>query len=212
MENETKAVRRQLLIVDDHQIVLRGMVSVMCRHGYDAIGARGREEALKALRRHGDFDVAVVDLSLREGCDGLELVRELREAGMTAPVVVYTMHEELWSISSLIEADVEGIVLKGDDIRELISAVDIVAGGGRYYSESFNRRRVEVLHTRGVLSERAIEVLQRAAKGESTRDIALALDLNEKTVEYHRSKILEKLGASSIAEATRTALQLGIIY
>jgi hypothetical protein len=202
---------KTLLVVDDHPIVLEGIQSVLSRHGYKVVKATTPQQALSLAENLPQIDIFVIDLSLNEGFDGLELIREIREKGIQKPAIVYTMHEELWNISTIMKADVEGIVLKGDNVNELLLAVEEVADGHRYISRSFEKRRSEVLNTKGILSEKDIEVIRRIAAGESTKDISRAMFLSEKAVEYHWGNILRKLCAKTISEATTRAIRLGIV-
>ncbi|MCM1355861.1 MAG: response regulator transcription factor [Staphylococcus sp.] len=201
-----------LLIVDDHPIVLEGIKSVLARKGFKVLKASSPEEALMCAEHIGTIDLYVIDLSLNDGMDGLNLIEQLRSRGLGKPTVIYTMHEELWNISAIIKANVEGIVLKGDNTAELLLAIQTVAAGGTYRSNTFNERRQEVLKASGILSAKDIEVLRRLSSGESNREIATALGITEKSIEYHRSNILRKLSTKTMLEATRRAIALGIIY
>lgn len=121
------------------------------------------------------------------------------------------MHDELWNISRLMKAPVEGIVLKGDNLNELVLAIRLVAEGNTYRSSAFDMRRREVLQTDGILSSKDIEVLRLLSAGQSNRDVAQEMGISEKTVEYHRANILKKLCSKTMLEATRRAVSLGII-
>lgn len=203
---------KNLLVVDDHPIVLEGIHSVLARKGFKVLKATTAEQAMSLAEHVENIDIFVIDLSLADGNDGLTLVEDMRSHGLTKPVIIYTMHEELWNISSLMQANVEGIVLKGDNINELVHAVQIVAKGETYRSPTFDKKRREVMQTNGILSTKDIEVLRRLSDGEANRDIARAMDISEKTVEYHRGNILRKLCSKTMLEATRRAIALGIIY
>ncbi|MDE6097256.1 MAG: response regulator transcription factor [Muribaculaceae bacterium] len=202
---------KTVLVIDDHPIVLAGIQSVLLDRKYKVEKASTAAEALKICNSDKNIDLIVCDLSLQEGTDGLDLIRSMRESGFIRPTIVYTMHEELWNIATLMKADVEGIVLKGDDISELVFAIDRVASGRTYRSAAFDERRTEALNTDGILSAVDIEVLRRLSKGEHNRDISAAMCLSEKSIEYHRSNILRKLCSRTMAEATRRAIRLGII-
>ncbi|MDE5643865.1 MAG: response regulator transcription factor [Muribaculaceae bacterium] len=202
---------KTVLAIDDHPIVLEGLKSVLSERKYKVEKADSAQAAMEICKARPDIDLVVCDLSLKEGTDGLDLIKAMRESGFIKPTIVYTMHEELWNIASLLKADVEGIVLKGDDVSELVFAIDRVAQGKTYRSAAFDERRTEALNTDGILSSIDIEVLRRLSKGEHNRDISAAMCLSEKSIEYHRSNILKKLCAKTMAEATRRAIRLGII-
>lgn len=111
----------------------------------------------------------------------------------------------------LADSKVEGIVLNGDNLQELTLAVRQVDNGGIYRSEGFEEKLAEAQRISRLLSNKDLEVLRRLTNGQSNREIAATMGLSEKTVEYHRSNILKKLGARSMFEATRLAMSLGII-
>lgn len=202
---------KTLMIVDDHPIVLEGLAHVLGTAGYNVIKTTSAVQALQIVRGPETVDMYVIDLCLHEGTDGLDLLHDLRACGFDRPAVIYTMHEELWCIAQLVETDVEGIVLKGEEISELTDAVRIVSDGGRYRSPVFAERYDTVMHTRGILSAKDIEVLRRMSRGETSREIAAYMKLVEKTIEYHRSNILKKLGCRNMTEAISKAMRLGII-
>lgn len=203
---------KTLLIVDDHPIVLEGIQSVMSKNDFKVLKATTADQAIAIAEQVTGIDMYVVDLSLKEGTDGITLIDTLREKGFYRPTVVYTMHEELWNIAILMKTDVEGIVLKGDNINELVYAVKTVAEGNRYQSSAFDEKRKEALNTTGILSSKDIEILRRLSAGAGNREIASEMQISEKTVEYHRANILRKLRAKTMLEATKRAIALGIIY
>lgn len=203
---------KTLLVVDDHPIVLEGIESVLSRQGYKILKATSASEAMTIAGHVEGIDMFVIDLSLSDNTDGLTLAETLREKGIDRPVVIYTMHEELWNISLLMKADVQGIVLKGENIGELLHAIEIVGDGKTYRSAAFDSRRREAMQTNGILSAKDIEVLRLLADGRINREIAGAMDISEKTVEYHRSNILRKLCSKTMPEAIRRAINLGIIH
>lgn len=203
---------KTLLVVDDHPIVLEGLHSVLTRKGFKVIKASSAEIAISLAEHVDSIDMFVIDLSLTKGNDGLQLISDIRALGVRKPTIIYTMHEELWNIAQLIKTDVEGIVLKGDNIAELLLAIDTVSNGSTYRSESFDRKRQETMMTNGLLSSIDIEVLRRIADGTGSKEIASEMNISEKTVEYHRSNILKKLCCKTMTEATKRAISLGLIY
>ncbi len=202
---------KTLLVVDDHPIVLEGIQSVLTERGFKIIKSASADIAMMAIEHVGDIDIVVSDLQLGGDIDGLSLIEKMRGKGYNKSAIVYTMHDELWNMPRLLNADLDGVVLKGDSIMELVSAIETVAAGGRYYSPTFTKRRTETLQIGGILSSRTVEVLQRIANGESTREIADRMCLTDKAIEYHRGAILKKLNCKNMAGAIRRAIDLGII-
>lgn len=202
---------KKILIVDDHPAVLEGLAHVFSKAGYAVVKAKTPEEALSLSVSHPGLHVLVVDLTLKEDADGLLLIRKLRKSGVKTPAVVYTMHEELWNISLLLESDVEGIVLKGESIDELLEAVKTVGNGGRYISPVFKERLDILKSSSGMLSTKDINIINLIGKGESTPEIADKMCMSAKAVEYHRSNIMKKLDAKNMTQAICNAVKLGII-
>lgn len=204
---------KTILIIDDHPIVLEGISSVLTPKGYKVLKATGALQAMEILSHVRPVDMIVCDLSLEGGTDGLNLIGNIRKLDIPrTPAIVYTMHEELWMISALLKADVDGVVLKGDDINELVEAIESVAAGKTYRSAAFDERRTEALTTTGLLSGKDIEVLRRLAQGQSNRDISDEMGISQKSIEYHRANILRKLNCKSMPEAVGRAFQIGMIY
>ncbi len=184
---------KTILVVDDHPIVLEGIQAVLTERGFKIIKSASADVAMMAIEHIGGIDLVVCDLQIGGELDGLSLIEKMRERGYDKSAIVYTMHDELWNMPRLLNADLDGVVLKGDSIMELVNAIETVAAGGRYYSPAFSKRRTETLHIGGIMSSRTIEVLRRIAHGESTREIADGMCLTDKAIEYHRGAILKKL-------------------
>ncbi len=201
----------KLLIVDDHPVVLEGLSNVLQREGYEVLRSTSAYGALEITEENQDIDIFVIDLSLKEGTDGLLLISDLKQKLGNRPAIVYTMHEEMWNISLIENSKIEGIVLKGESISEMIDAIRVVGSGGQYRSPAFSERLDAVRNVKGILSERDICVLKEISSGLNTRAIADTLCITEKGVEYHRRNILKKLGSNNMTHAISQAIKLGII-
>lgn len=201
----------KLLIVDDHPVVLEGISNVMKREGYDVLKAQEADQALAIASENSDIDIFIVDLALKEDTDGLALITELKTCCEKARTIVYTMHGESWNLRTLYEAGVEGIVLKGDSIEELLEAVRAVETGSIYRSKEFTDRYNAISSVQGIMSKSDLNVLRLISDGANSKDIADSLCLSEKAVEYHRSNILKKLGSNNMAQAINKAVRLGIL-
>lgn len=202
---------KKILVVDDHEIVLKGMTEVLKRGGYDVVESTSVNQALMLLKHIDDISLLVCDLSLPTTIKGMELIEEVRETNASLPIVVFTMHEELWIIKSLMDIGIDGIVLKGENPKELLHAADCVVDGGKYFSRQFCKLRNEVLVSNGILAQREVDIIREITLGHKNRDIAEHLGVSEKTIEFYRCSILRKLGAKTIAEATRRAFEIGLL-
>lgn len=203
--------RCKLLAVDDHPVVLEGVRSVLEGEGYEVLKAVTAEEAEAIAEANDDIELFVIDLTLEADADGLDLVKTLRARRPGVPAVIYTMHEEMWNIYALVNADVEGVVLKGEDVNELIDGVRVVSKGAIYRSPEFSDRYDSVKKSRGILSQTDIDILRLISEGMPTGEISKKVNLSDKSVEYHRSNIIKKLGSKNMTEAICNAVKLGII-
>lgn len=200
-----------ILAVDDHPIVLEGLKKYLEKNGYNVLTASTPREAVNLATNVPSINTYVIDMALQEPSDGLELAKTLRERNIHRPTVIYTMHEELWNIRAMEMAEVEGIVLKGDDLAELLQAIRMVEKGKSYRSPRYNSRYSSIMKSEGILSTLDTKVLELISAGNSSRDIAKELFISEKAVEYHRSNILRKLNSRTMNEAVIRAMHLGIL-
>lgn len=202
---------KKILILDDHPVVLEGLAHIFKTQGYEVLKAVSITEASNIAKSGTQLNAMVVDLTVSDDADGISFIRNLRKNGITTPAVVYTMHEELWNIALLIESNVEGIVLKGERIDELIEAVGKVERGGTYRSPVFTQRLSSLKNSSETLSAKDVEILNLISNGVNTSEIADKMCLSPKAVEYHRNRIIKKLDSKNMTQAIRNAMKLGII-
>lgn len=198
-----------ILIVDDHPIVLKGIHALLSSSFPQAsiMDAAGVGEAEEILVRQ-DVDIMITDLDLN-GESGTTLIRHVRDIRPATQVVVYTMHEEPWSVSEIDSMDVEAVVMKSDSAGELLTAVGSLLDGKGYYSATFSRLLGSQKRQPDRLSCRETQVVDLTAAGLSSADIALQLGISVNTVEFHRRRIMQKLGVSNAAEMVSRATELG---
>lgn len=198
-----------ILVVDDHPIVLKGIHALLSSSFPRAsiMDAAGVGEAEEILMRH-DVDIMITDLDLN-GESGTTLIRHVRDIRPATQVVVYTMHEEPWSVSEIDSMDVEAVVMKSDSAGELLTAVGSLLDGKGYYSATFSRLLGSQKRQPDRLSCRETQVVDLTAAGLSSADIALQLGISVNTVEFHRRRIMQKLGVSNAAEMVSRATELG---
>lgn len=199
-----------ILVVDDHPIVSHG-VSVLLTAAMPALkielACNGAEALEKA--REKTFQVFILDVELPD-TSGIKLMEALREKQPDAAFVYHTMHDEMWVIKQLVESGADGIVLKCDDVHDLILAVKAALDGDCYYSRQFEAYcRSSELET--VPSDRELDILKGLAKGWSSRMIADELFISVNTVEFHRKRLFRRFGASNMAELLMKAVERGLM-
>lgn len=199
-----------ILIVDDHPVVLRGIRALLSASFSDAciVEAGGAEEA-EAVLSHRNVDIMITDLDLN-GASGLALIRHVRQVMPAAQVVIYTMHEEAWTVSEMADADTEAVVMKSDNAAELLMAVKSLCAGKGYYSPTFFRLLNSLKRHPDRLSDREKQVVSLTAMGLSAADMASRLGISANTVEFHRRRIMQKLNVANAAEMISRATELGL--
>ena len=205
--NKTIENSARILVVDDHPIVRKGIAALLCHTTTATIAEASCAAEAIDISRKQSVDIAVIDLELPDA-NGLQLITRLRCTMPQIRFVVYTMHEEPWIIDELQDANVDAIVLKGDDPYELQMAVESVKMGIRYYSSRFKKCAD---NAPGHLNEREKEVLQMMCDGMSSKLIAEKMCVSENTVEYHRKQILRRIGAKNNVQAVSIALKEGLL-
>ncbi len=205
--NKTIEHSARILVVDDHPIVRKGIAALLCHTTTATIAEASCAAEAIDISRKQSVDIAVIDLELPDA-NGLQLITRLRCTMPKMRFVVYTMHEEPWIIDELQDANVDAIVLKGDDPYELQMAVESVKIGIGYYSSRFKKCAD---NTPEHLTEREKEVLQMMCDGMSSKLIAEKMCVSENTVEYHRKQILRRIGAKNNVQAVSIALKEGLL-
>lgn len=205
--NKTIENSARILVVDDHPIVRKGIAALLCHTTTATIAEASCAAEAIDISRKQSVDIAVIDLELPDA-NGLQLITRLRCTMPKMRFVVYTMHEEPWIIDELQDANVDAIVLKGDDPYELQMAVESVKIGIGYYSSRFKKCAD---NAPGRLTEREKEVLQMMCDGMSSKLIAEKMCVSENTVEYHRKQILRRIGAKNNVQAVSIALKEGLL-
>ena len=203
----------RVLLADDHAIVRTGLKEILESTGDIVVAAEATNghEAL-AMVRQGDFDIAVLDLSM-PGRSGIELIKLIKAERSKLKVLVLSMHSEEQYAVRAVQAGASGYLTKESAADELVAAIRRIAAGGAFISPETAERlvleagagREGLPHTR--LSNREYEVFRMIVSGVSVSEIANKLALSVKTVSTHKARILEKMGMSSQADLVRYAVK-----
>jgi DNA-binding NarL/FixJ family response regulator len=173
-------------------------------------------EALRLIRETRP-DIALLDVSM-PGLNGLEVAARVAQDHPGTRVIIVSMHGDDESIRRALLADAAGYLLKNADRGELELALNTVARGDTWLSPALTKRVVAAF-TQGtrdgpveVLTPRQREVLQLVAEGHSNKEIANRLSVAVKTVETHRTELMERLGIHGVAGLVRYAIQIGLVH
>ena len=210
-----------ILLAEDHTIVRKGLLSLLntvdnfkvLAEAEDGREAVTKVEALKP-------DIVVMDISMPH-LNGLEATRQIKKRFPKTKVIILTMHTNEEYIFEILRAGASGYIVKKAAPEELIMAIQAVSQGEKYFSPSISTKIADELLQKGLskkseltstsLTGREREVLQLIAEGHTNREIAELLFISLKTVEAHRSHIMDKLDLHNAAELTKYAIQKGII-
>ena len=199
----------RVFIADDHAIVREGLQRILASDSrFDVVGeAKDGHEVLSAVRR-GGFDLLLLDLSM-PGRSGIDLIRQVKAERSDLRVLVLSMHDEQQYAVRAIRAGASGYLTKDTVAKQLIAAIDKIASGGMFITPAVAEALAlglqtptdELPHKR--LTDREYEVLLLLAAGESVSAIGKRLHLSVKTVSTHKTHVLEKMNAGSLAELVR---------
>ena len=204
---------KRFLIVDDHEIVRKGVKQVLADAFPGAhIGEAASSEAASAALAGGEWDLVLLDINI-PGRGGLELLEEAKSRRPAQPVLMLSAYPEEEFALRCLRLGASGYLTKSSASDELVAAMRKVLGGGKYVTASLAERLAEVLGgevqqaPHEALSARELQVLRLVALGKSGKEIATDLHLSEKTIATYRTRIAEKLGVSTNVELTRYALR-----
>lgn len=207
----------QVLIVDDHPVVRRGLRSLLAEESNIKVlgeAVNGREAVELADRLHPD--VILMDLVMPE-MGGVEAIQAITANQPDARILVMTSFAADDKVFPSIKAGALGYLLKDSDPEDLISMIRQVARGELSLHPSIARKVIHELNkppaaplTPSPLTEREMEVLQMVSQGMENKEIAYKLSVREATVRAHVSNILGKLHLANRVQATLYAIKTGI--
>jgi DNA-binding NarL/FixJ family response regulator len=214
----------RLLIADDHEIVRKGIRSLLeAQPGWQvaAEASDGREAVEKAKEMKPD--ITVLDISM-PSLNGLEAARQMIKNDARAKILILTMHESDPLIREVLDAGARGYVLKSDASRDLVTAVNAVRSNKTYFTAKVAQvvldgyldkkpKKTDERKTDSAtrLTPRQREIVQLLAEGKSSKEVAVALGLSVKTAETHRANIMRRLDCHSVSELVRYAVRNNII-
>lgn len=212
----------RVLLVDDHTLVRKGLEQLLISRGVEVVASvgSGQEGIDQAIALNPD--VILLDVNM-PGLSGTETLRQLRERGVTAPILMLTMSRDEHDLQAALRNGASGYLLKDMDHEELVPALqDALAGNSVVAKEligSLTRiiqghPKKESAPSSGAvfsdLTPRELEILRHVAEGQSNKAIGRALDITDGTVKLHVKSILRKLGLRSRVEAAVLAVEHGL--
>jgi DNA-binding NarL/FixJ family response regulator len=213
-------VNIRVVMIDDQNLIREALCEIlMSRPGITVVGqadnGRTGVEMVAELAPH----VVVMDISMPE-LNGIDATRRILAENPGVKILALSMHSDPHMVAAMLKAGAHGYVLKDAALADLRTAIETVMTGRPYFSPQVNRVLLErfLAHSEdhdgetvySALTAREREVLQLLAEGLPTKAIAVRLDVSVKTVEKHRTQLMEKLDLHSVAELTKYAVREGL--
>lgn len=213
-------VKSKIMIADDHELVLDGLRLILDQdEQFEIVGeAKNGEEVLRELRRVPELDIVVMDINMPLK-DGIQVTIEIKSTYPEIKVLILSMYNRKEFVKNLIEAGIDGYVLKNAGKDELLKALRALAQGEPYYGKeitqtimkSYQKSKVFDNPIDVILSAREKEIVALIAQEFSSVEIAEKLFISQYTVDTHRKNILAKLRVKNAAGIMKFALQTGIL-
>jgi len=204
-----------VIIADDHTIFRNGLKTVLNEIPYvKVIGEASNGLELLRLMKIQAADIVFMDINMPE-MNGVEATKKVKDDYINTSVIVLTMHEEIGYFNQMVEVGADAFLLKKTTKDELDTAIKSVISGENYFSKEFvcniKAPVIKKKQTNVDLSKREIEILELICKGYSNIEMAKMLNLSQKTVDGHRTRLLEKTGAKNSANLVMFAIQNNIV-
>ena len=217
------APNKTILIVDDHPLVREGLVTILTSAtGYEVVGQAGNAGDAISMIKNLKPDLVLLDLGLPDK-SGLELSREIRTISPSTRIMVVSMHSKVDYIVKAFQAGATGYVTKESASERLLQGIEHVLNGEYFMDSAVSQSVVKKLMqtpkkeikiadaSYETLTQREQEIMVLLAEGYPAKEVAAKLFISPKTVENHRTNIMNKLGLHSSLELVRYAAKLGLI-
>lgn len=211
--------RPRILMADDHSLVLAGLRRLVEEEG-DVVGAVEDGRALVEEAQRLRPDLILLDISMPL-LNGLDAARQLTKLVPDSKLIFVTAHATPTYVTEAFKVGASGYLVKQSATAELKQAIQVVLSGQHYMTPSVTKDMLGTRHrpSQGPVCKRPVtaltprqrEVLQLIAEGKGTRSIASILNISVKTVEFHRTRVMEELNLHSTAELTRYAISEGLV-
>ena len=207
----------RIVLADDHGLLLEGLRSLLARE-FDVVGLATNGRDAIAETEELDPDAVLLDVSM-PGMNGMEAARQIKSRNPAVKLVFVSQKSDRAYVQAALRLGASGYVLKQAAPTEVQGALHEVLAGRYYVTPSLRKGIPDALYDPNrnpselfgnALTPRQKEVLQLVAQGKSNKEIAAILKISVKTIDFHKSALMEELGLHSTAELTRYAIEHGI--
>ena len=213
----TESHKIRLVLADDHLIVRAGIRQFLdMEEDFEVVAEADDGDQAKALIEQHKPDVAILDIQMPKS-SGIEVTRHIRSNRWPVGVLILTAYEDDPYVTAVLKAGANGYIMKTARPLEIIQAVRDVHQGKSVLDRAIVSKVMAYLSSPAGpaitinLSDREMEVLTLAAKGQTNRAIAQQLAISDRTVQGHIARIFEKMQANSRTEAVMKAVSMGLI-
>lgn len=211
------STRTRLVVVDDHALFRRGLISLLEEMPEFLVAgeASNGQEALQVVEA-AQPDLVLLDINM-PGMDGIQAIAHLRKQNPACKILMLTISQNDEDLIGAIVAGANGYLLKNTEPEALRNTIKQVLAGNSVLSPEVTAKVLQAVRrsqgdrSRGLLSDREVEVLKCLARGQTTTQIAATLYISENTVKTHIRHILEKMEVNNRAEAVARAAQMDLI-
>ena len=208
----------KIMIADDHAIIREGIKNLLEFDGKIKVveQASNGEECLEILKEK-DVDILLLDVNMPKK-NGLEVLETLRNKGSNIKIIILTVHNEIEYLERAMDLGVNGYILKDSSSAELINAIEKVGDGEKYIQPdlipALNAKLIHRDNDREKLesvTKRELQALILVANGYSNKDIAIELNISERTVKNHLSSIFKKIDVDDRTQAAVFAIKNNLV-
>ncbi|MFH5833547.1 response regulator [Halalkalibaculum sp. DA3122] len=209
-----------VVVADDHEILRFGVTKYLASaEDINIVGeASTGDECIKLFREHS-ADVCVLDISMPEK-DGIETAKELRNIDSEVKILILSMHIDKDILDKVLEADINGYLLKNAEKSDLLQAIRSVMKGQQVFSDPIsklitnsylNKPNEQPQELDINITKREHEILTLIVEGYTSQEIADQLYISPRTVDTHRFNLMQKLEIKNTAGLVRFALQNNLV-
>lgn len=206
----------RIILADDQLLIragIRALLETLPEYQLLAECADG-QQAIAAVREFRP-DVLLLDIAM-PGPTGIEVARTIRQSDANTRILVLSSIDRKEIVDQALNAGADGYLLKDFVLSELLAALKSVQLGQRYLSPRIQQMDIQATTDNGTnsknpLTARQMEILRLVASGKTTKEIARDLCISPKTVEFHRGRLMERIGTRDVTGLTRFALQYGVL-
>lgn len=206
-----------ILLVDDHTIVTDGLKALLDGDpAYVVKGEAANGQIAIDMLRILKIDLVLMDIDMPV-LNGIEATKIIKKEMPEKKIIMLTMHDEKAMIKMMLDIGADGYLLKNSGKAEIVKAVNNVMNGEKYYSEEVTSVLLEKRDSRdenGILSElteREIQIIKLIAEGLSNKEIGEQLFISHRTVDTHRTNLMNKLDLHNVAGIVKFAITNGLI-